>query len=434
MIKLLLVTLTLFSSYAFSCEVTNLTDQAQANSRNALFNNMDNPGVRLAWSGMKEMNKQFGLGGVNSVISGHEKSLCESFSKGAFSRNNPEVKVQIYKTDFKGYYISCTPQPGCTSTVSGHLKTIEPPTFPGTNTKFQTIHADAANYQEGYVKTRVIAEYQNYRPPLHKFVKEEMDQAIKIAKEAHPGMSEKQFMELMSKNADLYRSSGIDSVDPSFKRLVMGLDNLLETPFAGSNDIDKELLRALTEDLDPNRAGYQVSSAVTGDDLFLVIKENGEVKKVIGADARGLGVTNMTTRYTEYMEQMSKHGGINGMKDVFGLSMRAIKRADYQMDTSLNQYADLVKAELANIGDRDLDEVIGTAHGKYYQQISDNPELMQIRSGAIEACQKTSKDCVMNRITTVHNRLKILEKAGIDGHYGASCLAVEYALLKNGLK
>lgn len=425
--------LSLFSFInSYACEVVDLTDQSRANARTELFNNMDNPGVRLAWSGMKEMNKQFGLGGVNAVIASHEKTICESLQSNTFKNANPDIKVEVLKTDFKGYYINCSPTPSCVSVVNQNISSIRPPTFPESDITFNTINTEASNYQEGYVKTRVISEYPNFTPPLHDFIETEMNEAVRIAKASAPGVSESQFKDLLTKNADLYRTEGLESVDPAFRRLVQGLDNLLETPFVGANNIENELTNALNSSGVINREGHQVTSAITGDDLFIVVKKDGEVVKVIGSDARGLGVTNMVTRYLEYAEQR-KSGGISSMNDVFDLSMRAINRADAKMDESLSTYFQFVEEELRKGNWDSVDDMIESAHHRYHIKIEEGQDLMIVRSGSIELCG-ADQGCLMNKVTALHNRLKGLEKLGVDLSYGASCLAIEYHLFAVGLK
>jgi hypothetical protein len=425
--KRFIVFICLFLTYTtLACSVVDLTDQSRASERSALFDNMNNPGVRLAWSGMKEMNKQFGLGGVNAVIANHERTICNRLASTA------GVNVEILKTDFKGYYINCTPTPGCVDIVNRQISSITPPKFPNSEISFNTISTTASNYQEGYVQTRVIAEYPDFRPPLHEFIEREMNEATRLAKAAHPDISEAAFRELLSTNADIYRTDGIASVDQAFQRLVKGLDNLLETPFAGANNIENELLNAMRSTSSFTRNGYQVSSAITGDDLFIIVKKDGEIVKVIGSDARGLGVTNMMTRYIEYGAQASTNG-IRSMNDVFDLSMRAINRADSNMDTSLNRYFSLVEEELQKGQWSNVDEMIEAAHHRYHSMIEDGADMMVIRSGSIELCG-SGQGCLMNKVTALHNRLKVLERLGVDLSYGASCLSIEYTLFLNGLK
>jgi hypothetical protein len=139
---------------------------------------------------MKEMNKRFGLGGVNAVIANHERTLCNSFQSNTFKNAHPNVRVEFLKTDFKGYYINCTPTPSCVSIINQNISSIEPPRLPNTDVVFNTINTEASNYQEGYVKTRVISEYPNFRPPLLQFIETEMNEAIRVARADNPDISE----------------------------------------------------------------------------------------------------------------------------------------------------------------------------------------------------------------------------------------------------
>jgi hypothetical protein len=77
--------------------------------------------------------------------------------------------------------------------------------------------------------------------------------------------------------------------------------------------------------------------------------------------------------------------------------------------------------------------MIRAAHDKYVALTDLDPELMQIRAGALDDCGKDPK-VIMNRVTAIHNRLKLMEKANINGFYGMSCLGTEYFLRLSGLK
>lgn len=140
----------------------------------------------------------------------------------------------------------------------------------------------------------------------------------------------------------------------------------------------------------------------------------------------------MVARYIEYGNQIESRG-IKSMLDIFDLSMRAIHLADEKMDESLKLYFSLVEDELAKARWSDINEMIESAHHRYHIMIEEGADHMIVRSGSIDL-KSTDQAALMNQVTALHNRLKVLEKLGVTLSYGASCLAIEYTLFFSGLK
>ena len=103
------------------------------------------------------------------------------------------------------------------------------------------------------------------------------------------------------------------------------------------------------------------------------------------------------------------------------------------MDESFDRYLTVLRQELANTSNNDIDEVLQRAHASYDQITRSDPVNMVIRGGAISGCENNNT-CIMNKITIIHNNLKTMEAAGINNHFGTSCISTEYWLLKMGLK
>jgi hypothetical protein len=58
--------------------------------------------------------------------------------------------------------------------------------------------------------------------------------------------------------------------------------------------------------------GMTISKAFSGDDLYIIIKNaTGNNIDLIGADARGLGITNMMTRLNELVTPGTKTNSID---------------------------------------------------------------------------------------------------------------------------
>jgi hypothetical protein len=422
---------------SYACEVIDYTSQAQSSSREQLFNNMNNPGLRVSWNGMKEHNKAFGLGTVNEVIDAHERKLCQQIAKG-----NPKAKVKFIKSDFKGYYITCSGSDNCLNEIKSTIQSNSSTTFPDKETKFTMSLADAGNYQEGYIKSRALAvpEYRqalNSNKAFHQFIDEEVQASIREATKATDlnaiQLNDSSFSQELAKNIDEFRSSGdMQKVNPKFRRLITALDVLLEVPFSNSNNVEDELRNA-AKGLDGENVGTRsLGTAQSGDDLFVVIKQGQEIERVVGADARGLGVVNMETRYLEYLKNYQAGNQVENINDLVNISMNAIRSADQLMEDSFKRYEVILKEEIARLNGADLDKALANTQARYHAESINDSKLMQIRAGAISGCGQDPK-CVMDRVTVIHNNLKTMEKAGIDGHFGFNCLASEYLLLKHGL-
>jgi hypothetical protein len=425
---------TFYANIGLSCLV-DLTDQAAAAARQAVFDNANAPGLRVGWNGMKELNKRFGLGGVNSVVASYESRLCNQFSSAEFRQANPGVEVRIQKTDFKGYYIECTPTSSCRGVIEEQISRVPRPRFED-GTVFENSVVRAQNYQEGYIRSRMLGTYSEEAartPNIASFINDEMSAAVQEATGNNSisavDASDEEFMARLARNVDSFRNEGIDSVDQNFRRLVLGLDTLLEIPFTNSSNIENDLEQALRsgDSVPP----FQISTAQSGDDMFVVVRRGDEIERIVGADAKGLGVENMTSRYVEFLNQ-SQSGQITSMSDISELSMRAIDRADLRMEQSFNRYSEILRSEL-RAGGGNIDEALLRVHNRYASEVAENSQLMTIRAGGISG-SSADNEVIMNRITTIHNNLKTMEAAGISNHYGTSCLSTEYWLLRMGLQ
>lgn len=445
MVKLMLIFLSsLFSSLIYACEITDISNDEMVATRQVLINNFNNPGFRIAFNGIKEANNSYGLGGVNSGIEGYEKNLCEKLNSDEYKKKFPKAKYSIVKSDFKGYYVNCTPESVCQQIMQDLDKTLPPPLFKdefGNLTEaqdFKVISAFSKNYQEGYIKARAVATYGDIEEPFHEFIDKQMREGILEATRNKMGfeynINDTLLRRELTKNIETFRSEGVEKVNPRFKKLILALDSLLETPYANSNNIEKELSQAL--DANGSNGKKTISTAKTGDDLFLIIKDGDQVEKIVGADARGLGVMNMLTRLDAYQRvspSSSDKKGLQSMGEVFKTSLKAMKIADSYMDKSMTIYEDILRKQILANPRLNIEENIAAAHEQYYELAKKDPQMMQIRAGAINDCGKNNK-LIMNKITAIHNRLKIFEKAGIEKFFGMSCIGTEYWLRKAGLK
>lgn len=198
----------------------------------------------------------------------------------------------------------------------------KPGLLPDGETRLTTTNVEAPSFKEGYVKARVINEYGDVGDDLAKFINDEFKSAISGMKDQ---MSSADFDKTFSKAIENYRKENTFDMDPKIVRLIKALDILGEVPFANSNNIDDELMAALT-------SSEQISTAQTGDDLFIVLKEEGEVRKVIGADARGLGVLNISSRLELIANSFENGEEITSMDKLYELSLESIEQADDLME------------------------------------------------------------------------------------------------------
>lgn len=390
------------------CEVKNITGDDFQSERSNLFNSRDS-GVRIAYNGIKAANTQFGLGAVNSAMEAYEKNLCRNLPKG----------TQVYKTDFKGYFFKCNSN--CEE-MNSIIKTIESPVLPDNKMRLSTTSVSSGSFKEGYVKARAVSEYGEVGDNFINFVNDEIRASLDdLGDKIH----KKSFKSELAKDIELYRKSKLDDIDPKMLRLIKSMDVLVEVPYSNSNNIDDELKRALN-------SNTKVSSAQTGDDLFIVVKDGKDVSKVIGADAKGLGVLNITSRFDNILERHKNNKNIDDIDALYELSLNSIKDADETMEKSMQLYEKLIREEVLNYPDRELEVSIGMAHKRYNHLALEDVNLMEMRAGALSNCGKDPQE-IMNKITAIHNRLKVLESNGIKGYFGRSCLGAEYWILKHGL-
>ncbi|MBT3583633.1 MAG: hypothetical protein HN509_01895 [Halobacteriovoraceae bacterium] len=422
------------------CSYRNLTGTSKtvAGDRTEIFENPNDPGIRLSWVGMKAVNKE-GIGKINKVIDGFESKLCDQFSSPEFKSKNPGVEVKVNKMDFKGYYITCTPSPACLSTVTELTAKIPAQDVPNAanpkNAKFELTSARAVNYQEGYIKSKVQVSYPDYKvnQSLSEFIDKKLSAAVKEATGSDISkidLGDETFKIKLRESIAAIRAGKGDSVDPKMKPLVQALDDLLETPFVGTNNLEKEMKAALeTAEGATVKGKYVVSTAISGDDLFVIVKDkSGKVLKIVGADARGLGVTNMETRYNQVAE-LYKGKGIQSTQDILDLSSRAITDADLKMDGSIERYKKAILERLESAGPGGLDDALKAAHLDYHQLSTTDSKFMQMRTAMIPNCVPKNA-CILDSITATHNLLKEMEVRGIDGHFGDSCLGGAYWMRK----
>src|SRR5690606_33578474 len=145
-VKIFIFLLICLSFNAYACEVSDLTHESMAQARSAFVSDQTNPGTRIALSGMKDANKKYGLGTVNTAIAGYEQRLCNLFK-------NSQYEVKVVKTDFKGYFVQCSPMPNCAQSITSTVSQLEGPKF-NDGASMRTSSSSAPNYQEGYIKAR----------------------------------------------------------------------------------------------------------------------------------------------------------------------------------------------------------------------------------------------------------------------------------------
>ncbi|MFT6630629.1 MAG: hypothetical protein ACJAS4_000571 [Bacteriovoracaceae bacterium] len=472
---LLTLVIVLFTGNSFACKYDDISGADQFNKRKRLIDLVENPGLRLAWKDMKQKNKDHLIGTVDEVVGLFESKMCDKFSNAKFKKKHPGVDVLITKTDFKGYFITCLPKDRCKKVdLNSYVKEMEKPVFKATKNKpveeiFEFTTSQGDNYNDGYVKARVLEAYGVHYDPktsVGEFMDNELKKAIKLATGTEDFTKlmgdDPVFMEKLQFNIGHYRAGDFLDVDLKFRPLIKALDSM-EIPFESSDNFDAALENAMKSDVDGFESGdkklslnekYVVSRAQGGDDMTLVIKDSkGQIVKVVGADAKGLGMMNMTTRYEAYLNNIkNSEVSTNTTNDLLRVSGEAISVADRRMFSSMDAYNEILEYNLNNSGIDDIEMIIRKSHEEYLAlQFVDEADrakipslanlkvkigkedLMQMRAGAMNACG-LSKLCVKDRITTIHNTLKLMEKAGIDGHFGDSCIGTEYWARKLGAK
>jgi hypothetical protein len=463
-----------FSINVLACRYEDVSSVDHSAKREGIIKKTDDPGLRLSWKDMKQKNKDYLIGTVDEVVGLFESKICDKFSGPEFKKSNPGVDILVTKTDFKGYFITCLPKDRCKEVdLKSYASKLEKPKFKAVGDStveeiFEFTTSTGDNYNDGYVKARVIEAYGDKYDP-NKSVGEFLDKELSISIQEATGEkdilklegNDPVFMEKLQQNIGHFRAGDHDKIDGNFKKLIQTLD-AMEIPFESSDNFDEALERAMESDLDglEDKAGklkpddsYTVSRAQGGDDMTLVIKDSeNQIVKVVGADAKGLGMMNMTTRYESYLQNVKNGVSTSTTGDLLRISGEAITVADNRMFSSMDAYKEIFEFNLNNSGISDIDMIIRKSHDDYltlqYLEESERhkipslanlktkvseEDLMQMRAGAMNACG-ISRQCVKDRITTIHNTLKLMEKAGIDGHFGDSCIGTEYWARKLGAK
>ena len=77
--KVILLFIFVFSSFIVeaTCNYRDLSDATKAQDRSKVYDNLDFPGVRFAWEGMKSMNSLYHSGTVDTVVRGFENDFCK---------------------------------------------------------------------------------------------------------------------------------------------------------------------------------------------------------------------------------------------------------------------------------------------------------------------------------------------------------------------
>lgn len=430
------------------CNFENLTDDSLYEQRHKIFNDLENSGVRVAWQDMKKMNKDYLSGTVDTVVLEFEKSFCDNLETQEVKDRYPGANIEIKKMDFKGYYITCTPKEKCLGIdLEARIERISPPKFPKTSKvleakTFEFVAAKAENYQEGYIRARVKVGYPEYdgkNPELHTFIKNELDLSIRevfgISDLSQLENFDEQLKAELRHNLALFRSgNGAEEMDPKYKKIALALDVLMETPYAGSNNFHEELKKCINGTENKTKR-FSFCTAQSGDDMNIFVKKDGAITKVVAVDARGLGTLNMMKRLEEYVDYTQKGGNLNHMHDVFNVSNAAILKADEQMKFSMKEYVDNIKRsfDAAPHFDFDIDQTLRFSQDTYNNAQKGDHRLMQMRAGVIELCGDDTK-CLLNRMTIIHNNLKLLENKDYNGHFGDSCVGTEYWVRKLGAK
>lgn len=466
----------LISISVFACKFENITgdDKESETKRLDLFENSSKPGVRFAWNNLKQMNQKYLIGTVDDIVQKFESEICDKIKSNQFERKYPGANILVQKTDFKGYFITCTPEERCKNIdLEKKLSEIEPPSFPKQQgaefpEKFNLTTASGDNYPESYMEARRKEKFPNSieKQNLAEFINQKLEEGI-LKATGKPDIKlvdikDPEFMTALETSIHYFRKNEFDKVDPKFLGLVEVLD-LMEIPFQGSNNFDAELTTALeTSNKIPSEKPtnlYQLDIARGGDDLIMVVKKDGIIEKVVGADAQGLGSVNMITRLESYLDYSQQNKPTSEISNLIQISSDALKKADEKMLNSMNAYEFILEYNLNYSGLTDIDQIIRLSHEDYLLLGTDNlldidstpslralnvklgatefqsvkTGLMRMRAGAINGCGVTNK-CVKDRITNIHNTLKVMEQFGVEGHFGDSCIGTEYWARKFGAK
>lgn len=397
-------------------------------------------GIRHGIANLKRLNAVYQSGKADEIVLAYENNLKEKFSSRGFLKTG--IKVNIRRTDFKGWYITCEVKPGCEKIVSRFLGRIKVPwemksVNAGKNVGlFNT--AWGPTFQEAYVRSRLSPGLAR-RPELASAITEMMDSAI--AQSLGIGLSEvnfadekfrerlnsPEFLAQLEKNIGEMRGlAGVNS-DAHLTALARALDSL-EIPFTSPSHLNAMMENALSPSSgDPIGQGrYFISEALSGDDEYLMIKDsNKKMITTVGVDARGLGVINMMERLKEYVEMRSLSGKLTNEK-FFSFSMKALGNADKIMFKSFEAYRSILENEIATINSDELKQKITKANKKYSEYVKEKPGLMQMRAASIGKGCGVNVKCIMNQISLRHNIIKKMEKIGIEDFFGDSCIGLEY--------
>ena len=485
--KVLLVLIFISLNTYGSCDFKDITgkDKDQVTARQDLMRaDSDTEGVRLAWNGMKDMNKLYKIGTVDAVVQKYEQSLCDGMVDEEFKQKYPKAKVKIQKTDFKGYLITCEGEcDGVDLEKPFRSGKIQNPKFPVTDEvpEPKTFHLSTApgnNYVNASVNDRVANIFNDFDPrgdqDVGDFLDKKMRENILKAtgasdmESAAKLLASPEFQYTLEGFIEKIRAGGDPKEIPKKYLDLINTMDAYEIPFEASNNFEKELEDALKTDKDgisnikikDAKGPFTIARAQGGDDMTLVVKDkNGQIVKIVGADARGLGLMNMTTRLKEFVANVQRGENTNTFQDLLRISGNAISEADKSMFGSMDMYVDVLEYNLNHSGLTDIDQIVREAHDDYLllgtgtdQEIENNPtlkalkekvgdvrfndiknRLMHMRAGAMNECNASTKT-VKDRITTIHNTLKAMEKAGFNGHFGDSCIGIEYWARSLGAK
>ena len=414
----------------FSIPFTDLSSESNISKRIELINNNSLSGIRLHIGGVKEANKA-GAGYVNETIETFQNQVKQELELRLKNNNQGISNIHFLKTDFKGYYITCQPitkSYDCRKRVSQILNPLITDALVVKNPdgKKAALHikqAMANNYKEGYIKARFMANFDDYKPnqDINQFATSKTQEIIKLHQE------KKITSEKLKEAISIYRREGLDKVtDLNYQKAILLLD-ALEVPYATSNNLEQSLHQIIKRSRGSIRlkSGITIGQALSGDDLYILIKDaSGANVDLIGVDARGLGVTNMMTRFEMLIESPK---AIRSMGDITDLSLAAIKRADTimfdSMGTYIDQLAKKINQELENVDHYSpqmlrnrLLETLKKADIEYNQMASRNPSLMLMRAARLNPEKIDSITDVrdsMNLMSKLHNQAKIYEETGV---------------------
>ena len=163
---------TLISSYSFACDFEDISKESMFTAREALSNNMNNPGHRLSFVDFKNKNKAYGGGSVDDAVDEFVAGLCEQFRD---LEKEQKIKLHIKKTDFKGFYINCTPSDVCkkqNKALEDKIKRLKTPEIASkvvdkktgkvlkkVEDSIQLSFAKGSSYTDGYVRSRTVETY-----------------------------------------------------------------------------------------------------------------------------------------------------------------------------------------------------------------------------------------------------------------------------------